>query len=159
MSHPSTAAASLPASNTDGSAESSPFSTAEAASLSISLAAATFPPKSRPTTPPAHTAASSTTMLPSLEPQRDGNSADSAGKGDEELALQPGGKRDFGFLPIPKRLRWDPTDPPEFSLLLNAIFGFAATFSGKFRRSKLAFVKADSSPHLQWQTCTMCNPF
>lgn len=39
-----------------------------------------------------------------------------------------GGTRDFGFLPIPKRLQWDPASPPIFGWQLNAIFGFAATF-------------------------------
>lgn len=29
--------------------------------------------------------------------------------------------KDFGFLPIPYRLRWDPDNPPEFTLLLNVI--------------------------------------
>ncbi|KAF9219145.1 MFS general substrate transporter [Gyrodon lividus] len=35
---------------------------------------------------------------------------------------------DFGFLPIPKRLRYDPDKPFHFGLLLNASFGFACTF-------------------------------
>ena len=35
---------------------------------------------------------------------------------------------DFYFLPIPMRLRHDPTKPPHFSLLLNAMFGLASTF-------------------------------
>jgi hypothetical protein len=37
---------------------------------------------------------------------------------------------DFGFLPIPKRLRYDPDEPFYFGLLLNAPFGFASTLSG-----------------------------
>ena len=36
---------------------------------------------------------------------------------------------DFGFLPIPKRLRYDPDKPFHFGLVLNASFGFASTFS------------------------------
>jgi hypothetical protein len=36
---------------------------------------------------------------------------------------------DFGFLPVPKRLRYDPNKPFHFGLLLNASFGFASTFS------------------------------
>ena len=36
---------------------------------------------------------------------------------------------DFGILPIPKRLRYDPDKPFHFGLLLNASFGFACTFS------------------------------
>lgn len=54
---------------------------------------------------------------------------DKAGKRSAELGSE-GGKVDFGFLPIPRRLQWDPEHPPHFGLLLNAIFAFAATFSG-----------------------------
>ncbi|KAF8838919.1 MFS general substrate transporter, partial [Paxillus ammoniavirescens] len=36
---------------------------------------------------------------------------------------------DFGFLPIPKRLRYDPDEPFYFGLLLNASFGFASTLT------------------------------
>ncbi|KIJ14980.1 Drug:H+ antiporter-1 family protein [Paxillus involutus ATCC 200175] len=36
---------------------------------------------------------------------------------------------DFGFLPVPKRLRYDPNKPFHFGLLLNASFGFASTFT------------------------------
>ncbi|TFK68849.1 MFS general substrate transporter [Pluteus cervinus] len=35
---------------------------------------------------------------------------------------------DFGFIPIPKRLRYDPERPFRFGLLLNASFGFGSTF-------------------------------
>ncbi|KAJ7776834.1 major facilitator superfamily domain-containing protein [Mycena maculata] len=35
---------------------------------------------------------------------------------------------DFGFLPIPRRLRYDPEKPFHFGLLLNVLFGFASTF-------------------------------
>ncbi|BGP32455.1 hypothetical protein JCM10296v2_004236 [Rhodotorula toruloides] len=42
---------------------------------------------------------------------------------------QRGGTNDFGFLPIPPRLRFDPDKPFEFGLLLNVVFAFAATFS------------------------------
>lgn len=37
--------------------------------------------------------------------------------------------KDFGFLPIPRRLQWDLDNPPEFTLVLNLIFGFASTFT------------------------------
>ncbi|PCH40465.1 hypothetical protein WOLCODRAFT_150509 [Wolfiporia cocos MD-104 SS10] len=37
-------------------------------------------------------------------------------------------KRDFGFLPIPRRLRYDPQNPAHFGLVLNATFGLASTF-------------------------------
>ncbi|KPV74970.1 uncharacterized protein RHOBADRAFT_48544 [Rhodotorula graminis WP1] len=40
-----------------------------------------------------------------------------------------GGSRDFGFLPIPRRLQYDSARPFHFGLLLNVIFAFAATFS------------------------------
>ena len=40
-------------------------------------------------------------------------------------------KTDFGFLPIPKRLCYDPKRPAHFGLLLNATFGIASTF-GRF---------------------------
>ncbi|KAF9477685.1 MFS superfamily [Pholiota conissans] len=36
--------------------------------------------------------------------------------------------KDFGFLPIPKHLRYDQDNPPHFGLLLNMAFGFASTF-------------------------------
>ncbi|KAF8875661.1 MFS superfamily [Infundibulicybe gibba] len=36
--------------------------------------------------------------------------------------------KDFGFLPIPKRLRYDPEKPFHFGWLLNMSFGFASTF-------------------------------
>lgn len=38
-------------------------------------------------------------------------------------------KVDFGFLPILPRLRYDPTKPPPFGILLNVVYGFASTFS------------------------------
>ncbi|KDQ49921.1 hypothetical protein JAAARDRAFT_142766 [Jaapia argillacea MUCL 33604] len=36
--------------------------------------------------------------------------------------------KDFGFIPIPKRLRHDPQNPIQFGIVLNATFGFASTF-------------------------------
>ncbi|KAJ6555005.1 major facilitator superfamily domain-containing protein [Mycena vulgaris] len=35
---------------------------------------------------------------------------------------------DFGFLPIPRRLRYDAQKPFHFGLVLNVLFGFASTF-------------------------------
>lgn len=35
---------------------------------------------------------------------------------------------DFGFIPIPKSLRYNPDKPFHFGLLMNAAFGFASTF-------------------------------
>jgi hypothetical protein len=37
--------------------------------------------------------------------------------------------KDFGLIPIPKRLRYNPDKPFHFGILLNASFGFACTFS------------------------------
>ncbi|KAG1844430.1 major facilitator superfamily domain-containing protein [Suillus tomentosus] len=37
--------------------------------------------------------------------------------------------KDFGLIPIPKRLRYNPTEPFHFGILLNASFGFASTFT------------------------------
>ena len=42
-------------------------------------------------------------------------------------------RKDFGFLPIPKRVRYDPERPTHFGLLMNVIFGIASTFSTWFR--------------------------
>ncbi|KAJ6624383.1 MFS superfamily [Mycena sp. CBHHK59/15] len=35
---------------------------------------------------------------------------------------------DFGFIPIPRRLRYDPKKPFHFGIVLNVLFGFASTF-------------------------------
>lgn len=48
---------------------------------------------------------------------------------DEGLMREVGGKFDFWFVPIPPRLRYDSEKPVHFGLLLNAVFGFASTFS------------------------------
>ena len=40
--------------------------------------------------------------------------------------------KDFGFLPIPKHVRYDPERPAHFGLLMNVIFGVASTFSMSF---------------------------
>lgn len=37
--------------------------------------------------------------------------------------------KDFGFLPIPRRVQYDLANPPEFTLTLNLVFGFGATFT------------------------------
>lgn len=46
-----------------------------------------------------------------------------AGKADSAVP-----STDFGIIPIPKRLRYDPDKPFHFGLLLNVSFGFASTF-------------------------------
>ena len=43
--------------------------------------------------------------------------------------------KDFGLLPVPRRLRYDPTKPFHFGLLLNIAFGLACTFSEYFKNS------------------------
>ncbi|KAF4621383.1 hypothetical protein D9613_000030 [Agrocybe pediades] len=64
-------------------------------------------------------------------------------KGQEKVDLEPAteavttntaesalvNSKDFGFLPIPKRLRYDPARPLTFGLLMNIAFGFASTFT------------------------------
>lgn len=40
--------------------------------------------------------------------------------------------KDFGLIPIPKRLQYNPMEPFHFGILLNASFGFASTFSTDF---------------------------
>jgi hypothetical protein len=40
--------------------------------------------------------------------------------------------KDFGFLPVPERLRYDPDKPFYFGTMLNLSFGFASTFSKFF---------------------------
>lgn len=51
-----------------------------------------------------------------------------------EAALSQEGwpTKDFGLMPIPKRLQYNPVKPFRFDLLLNASFGFASTFSMNF---------------------------
>lgn len=48
---------------------------------------------------------------------------------DSTQAILP---KDFGFMPVPRHLRYDPTKPFHFGLVLNAGFGLASTFSGSF---------------------------
>jgi hypothetical protein len=37
--------------------------------------------------------------------------------------------KDFGLIPIPRHLRYDPSKPFYFGIALNVAFGFASTFS------------------------------
>ena len=41
--------------------------------------------------------------------------------------------KDFGFIPVPRHLRYNPTKPFHFGLLLNIGFGFVSTFSEWFK--------------------------
>jgi hypothetical protein len=67
-------------------------------------------------TPPTPTKADSTTSQPRfIDP--------------DCKSLSP---KDFGFLLVPRRLRYDPTKPFHFGPLLNIAFGFASTFSESF---------------------------
>ncbi|KAJ7268030.1 major facilitator superfamily domain-containing protein [Mycena rebaudengoi] len=47
---------------------------------------------------------------------------------DSEIGREISLAYDFGFLPIPPRLRYDPKKPFHFGLVLNILFGFASTF-------------------------------
>jgi len=40
--------------------------------------------------------------------------------------------KDFGLIPIPKRLQYNPIKPFHFGIFLNVSFGFASTFSMNF---------------------------
>ncbi|TFK38956.1 MFS general substrate transporter [Crucibulum laeve] len=53
------------------------------------------------------------------------------GEVDEKLTSfeEPRFTKDFGFIPIPKRLQYDPAKPFHFGLFLNIAFGFASTFT------------------------------
>ncbi|EMD39901.1 hypothetical protein CERSUDRAFT_150654 [Gelatoporia subvermispora B] len=51
-----------------------------------------------------------------------GAGPEDAGEKDEIFTM------DFGFLPIPKRVQYDPAHPVHFGLVMNATFGFASTF-------------------------------
>lgn len=52
-----------------------------------------------------------------------------AGEVAEEKTILARRTKDFGFLPIPHRLQWDPTKPPKFGLGMNLVFAFACAFS------------------------------
>jgi hypothetical protein len=65
----------------------------------------------------------STTMTPDEKPEP------STGSGTVEHQMTtPLMTHDFGFVPIPRRLRYDPQKPFHFGLVLNVLFGFASTF-------------------------------
>ncbi|RPD56725.1 MFS general substrate transporter [Lentinus tigrinus ALCF2SS1-7] len=66
-----------------------------------------------PSSRPQSTAVSTTDTLP----------APMAATEKEEVSL-----KDFGFLPIPSRVRYDPDHPAHFGLLMNVTFGIASTF-------------------------------
>ncbi|KAG7088963.1 hypothetical protein E1B28_012908 [Marasmius oreades] len=47
----------------------------------------------------------------------------------DEVTTENQYKRDFGVIPIPKRLQYDPQKPPHFGIVLQVAFGFASTFT------------------------------
>ena len=47
--------------------------------------------------------------------------------------------KDFGLIPVPQHLRYDPTKPFHFGLLLNLGFGFISIFSGCFNFNPFFF--------------------
>jgi hypothetical protein len=49
-------------------------------------------------------------------------------------------RKDFGFIPIPQRLRYDPDKPFDFGIVLNVSFGFMSTFSESIIRKESAHV-------------------
>ena len=56
--------------------------------------------------------------------------------------------KDFGLLPIPKHVRYNPERPFHFGLLMNVIFGIASTFSMSFVVPSFSIneARADSLP-------------
>lgn len=92
-----------------------------------------LPPADPPLPPPSARSLSPSptpTVAPSVVDEAQKEPVEVAGGGLQEAPnfLVPGGTKDFGFLPIPRRLRWDPDNRPGFPLLLNVIFGVASTF-------------------------------
>ena len=47
--------------------------------------------------------------------------------------------KDFGFIPVPRHLRYNPTKPFHFGLLLNIGFGFVTIFSEWFQVTPPSF--------------------
>jgi hypothetical protein len=54
---------------------------------------------------------------------------DSAGSGSDSEVPERHYTKDFGLIPIPRHLRYDPSKPFHFGIALNVAFGFASTFS------------------------------
>jgi hypothetical protein len=63
-----------------------------------------------------------------MSPHEKPSNADSGAVAPEKTTATPM-THDFGFLPIPRRLRYDPEKPFRFGLVLNVLFGFASTFT------------------------------
>ena len=77
-----------------------------------------------PTPVLSHTAtiADSTTSQGEVDKEQSSSQSNDA---DSKILLP----KDFGLIPVPRHLRYDPTKPFHFGLLLNIAFGFASTFS------------------------------
>ena len=67
-------------------------------------------------------------------------------------------QKDFGFIPVPQHLRYDPTKPFHFGLLLNIAFGFASTFSECFGLPLLLNVVSYVFPVLATANLYYCQP-
>ncbi|KAM0756556.1 MFS general substrate transporter [Meredithblackwellia eburnea MCA 4105] len=91
------------------------------------------PPITGISSPPFPTVGSSSAWPTLATPDREGRQILSDSSNIEPLApfqtRLNGGTRDLFVIPIPKRLQWDRQHPPKFTLLLNGIFGFSATFT------------------------------
>ena len=72
-----------------------------------------------------------------------------AGKADSDVP-----STNFGILPIPKRLRYDPDKPFHSGFLLNVSFGFASTFGACFDQHDRSFLTSSKSPRIY----TIVNP-
>lgn len=66
----------------------------------------------------------------SLNPSPDATVTEDAPiQGVNDIQSAPTIPLDFGLVPVPKRLRYDPGKPFHFGTLMNFSFGFASTFS------------------------------
>ena len=88
-----------------------------------------FPPTTMSPTPSGSRDVSLRTSLETSTAPQQAAQTDSEKAKVEVDEVQRGGKRDFGFLPIPKKLRYDSSRKFEFTTVLNVTFGFASTFS------------------------------
>ncbi|TFY64812.1 hypothetical protein EVG20_g5817, partial [Dentipellis fragilis] len=72
-------------------------------------------------------APSSSETLPMANVASSVNGVEASKVDDHKSKWRPN-KTNFGFLPIPKRLRYDPEHPAVFGTVMNAAFGFGCTF-------------------------------
>ena len=69
------------------------------------------------------------TVLPDPTTSQDKEQSQSESNDPDFKILSP---KDFGLVSVPRHLRYDPSKPFRFGLLLNVAFGFASTFSEFF---------------------------